>query len=299
MGLKSAATDAGMKRLFRRLAVAFLLIVVLPGAQSLAQTRPERIVSINACTDQLLFALADRDQIAALTHYAVRDDFSIFTDEIAASDIPLIKGSAEEVLKLKPDLVLAGTYTRRATRQLLQDNGVRLELFPPVSSISDGIEAIRKAAGLFGQEARGESLVAKVEAGLAEAVNKQSRDVSVLQLQRRGFVSGPETLIGDLLNQLGVRNAAAQLGIDRIGRTSLEAALKSDADALVLFDPYSRPGDQGAALLHHPALIDAYPPQRRLVLPGRLVICAGPALPLAISHLSDGLERLSGNVSRR
>ena len=64
-----------------------------------------------------------------MTHYAIRDDFSIYTDQVEKSGIKLIRGGAEEVLKLKPDLVLAGTYTRRATRELLARQGLKIELF--------------------------------------------------------------------------------------------------------------------------------------------------------------------------
>jgi iron complex transport system substrate-binding protein len=276
----------------RFVAVALLLISSVAAASN-TEARPKRIVSINACTDQLLFALADREQIAALTQYAVRDDYSIFTREIAASDIKLIRGSAEEVLKLKPDLVLAGTYTRRATRELLQRHHLPLELFPPVSNVDEARAAIRKAADLFGQKARGEALIERVDAALAAVSNLKLAGPSVLQLQRRGFVSGPETLIGDLLQRLGAVNAAGNLGITRLGQSSLEAALKAKADGLVLFDPYLRPADQGAALLSHPALANAYPPERRIVLPGRLIICGGPALPQAIMELAKGLAQLS------
>jgi iron complex transport system substrate-binding protein len=280
------------KRAIRFVPVVLLLISSVAAAAH-TEARPKRIVSINACTDQLLFALADREQIAALTQYAVRDDFSIFTDEIAASGIKLIRGNAEEVLKLKPDLVLAGTYTRRATRDLLQRHHLPLELFPPVSNVEEAKSAIRKTADLVGQQARGEALVRQIDAALAAVSQVKPPGPNVLQLQRRGFVSGPETLIGDLLQRLGAANAATEIGIPRLGRASLEAALKAKADALVLFDPYLRPADQGAALLSHPALADAYPPERRIVVPGRLIVCAGPALPQAIMELAKGLAQLS------
>jgi iron complex transport system substrate-binding protein len=282
-----------MARRAIRFVPVVLLLITSVAAAAHTEARPKRIVSINACTDQLLFALADRDQIAALTHYAVRDDFSIFTGEIAASGIKLIRGSAEEVLKLKPDLVLAGTYTRRATRDLLQRHGLPLELFPPVSSVDEARAAIRQAADLFGQKARGEALIGRIDAELASVPRAGPNVPSVLQLQRRGFVSGPETLIGNLLQRLGAANAATEIGIPRLGRASLEAALKAKADALVLFDPYLRPADQGAALLSHPALAEAYPPERRIVVPGRLIVCAGPALPQAIMELAKGLAQLS------
>ncbi len=282
--------------------VAFLLLTHnLAGAAYAEDQRaappPKRIVSINACTDQLLFALADRSQIAALSRYAMDDDFSIYSDEVKASGIKLIKGSAEEVLKLKPDLVLAGTFTRRATRELLKRLGVHLALFPPENTVQGNGHEILRAARLFGHEERGKALVAEIERALATAPKFDARHLTVLQFQRRGFVSGPDTLIGDLLRRLGVANAAAELGIKGIARSSLEAALKTKADALVLFDPSARAADQGEAMLFHPALESAYAPSRRIVIPGRLVVCGGPALPKAISVLAGALQRLPARVS--
>ena len=274
-------------------AVAFLLALAgFARGQDAAPRRPVRIVSINACTDQLLWALADRDQIAALTRYAAADDFSIYTAEVKASGVPLIRGSAEEVLKLKPDLVLAGTFTRRATRELLKQYSVRVALFPSSNTVDEAKAAVRQAAQLLGHEDRGEALIERIDRALAAAPGLGSRHLSVLQLQRRGFVSGPDTLLGDLLTRLGAANAAAQLGLRGVSRSSLEAALKVKADALVLFDPSARAADQGTALLQHPALADAYPPERRIVLPGRLVICGGPALPEAIAALAAALQGL-------
>jgi iron complex transport system substrate-binding protein len=270
------------------LAVAFLWMNIAGTAQ--AQDRPLRIVSINACTDQLLYALAGREQIAALTHYAVRDDYSIYVDEILASGIKRIQGNAEEVLKLKPDLVLAGTFTRRATRELLARHGVRVELFPPARNIAESREAIRRVAKLNGNPDRGEALVERIDGALKAEADRPAAAPALLQLQRGGYVSGPETLVGDLLARLGARNAASGLGVEHIGVASIEAALKLRADGLVLFDPYSNATDQGSAMLLHPALRAIYPPERRIVIPGRLVICGGPSLPEAITELRRQLE---------
>jgi iron complex transport system substrate-binding protein len=291
-------------RRIRGWTVVFLLALALSALArepADAAARPMRIVSINACTDQLLFALADRDQIAALTHYAAKEDFSIFTAEVKASGIPLIRGTAEEVLKLKPDLVLAGTFTRRATRELLKQYGVNQALFPASDTVEEAKAAIRQAARLFGHEDRGEALIAEIDGalGAAASVHPGERKVSVLQLQRRGFVSGPDTLLGDLLARLGVTNAAGTLGLKGVSRSSVEAALKVRADALVLFDPSDRAADQGAALLQHPALAEAYPPDRRVILPGRLMLCGGPALPSAIAALADGLTHVSPRPAGR
>ena len=276
-----------------RRAICVLAVAILwmntGSATSSAENRPLQIVSINACTDQLLYALAEREQIAALTHYSVEDDYSIFAGEIRKSGIRRIQGSAEEVLKLKPDLVLAGTYTRQATRDLLERYGVRVELFPPARNIAGSEEAIRRVAKLTGNSEKGEALIERIEHALKAQASIRAKAPNLLQLQRGGYVSGPETLIGDMLSRLGARNAASGLGVERLGVTSLEMALKLQADGLVLFDPYAKATDQGSAMLLHSALRAIYPPERRIVIPGRLVICGGPSLPEAITELRHQL----------
>jgi iron complex transport system substrate-binding protein len=275
--------------------VAFLCAAAVFAGRAAAadDARPQRIVSINACTDQLVFALADRGQIAALSHYAAEDDYSIAADAVKASGVRLIRGSAEEVLKLKPDLVLAGTFTRRATRQQLKAFGIRLETFAPAESIAAAKAGIRRTAAMIGQAPRGEALVADIDAAIAEArAAVGGRHLRLLQLRRNAYISGAGTLFDDALAALGLANAGREFGLEGTRRASLEAVLKLRPDALVLFDAYSRPGDQGAALLFHPALRDLYPAARRILIPGNQIVCGGPSLPLLLRSLARGVAQL-------
>jgi iron complex transport system substrate-binding protein len=44
--------------------------------------------------------------------------------------------------------------------------------------------------------------------------------------------------------------------------------------------------DNGSAFLVHPALAEALPRERRLLVSGRLLICGGPSTPAAIDALA-------------
>lgn len=267
--------------------------VAVPGGASAAE-RPHRIVSINACTDQLLFKLADREQIAALTHYAADPDFSVYASEVRASGIPLIQGNAEEVLHLKPDLVIAGKWTRTATRALLTARGLPIADFAPDESVAASIVAIEEIAKLVGHGDRGAAMIAEIEAALATTAAEPAAKgtISVLEVQRRGYTSGHETLTGELLRRLGLANAADQLGIANVGHVTLEALLKARPDALIVMQPGADASDQGVALLRHPALMAAYPSERRILLPAQLTACGGPALAQAVRMLGEGARRI-------
>jgi iron complex transport system substrate-binding protein len=258
---------------------------------TLGSAAPQRIVSINACTDQLLFRLADRDRIAALSVYAADPTLSIDADKVRSSGVPLIRGSAEEVLKLKPDLVLAGLWTRRATRDRLKAEGLRLEEFAPANTLEAVKAGMRRMADLLGETERGDAMLRDLEAAERSA-RLASRGFTALQFQRRGYTSGEGTLINDLLHVVGLGNAAAELGIRSVGPVSLESVLKTRADLLVLLDAAPAASDQGTALLYHPALLAGYPPERRIIVPANLTVCGGPAIAIALERLGEAMRRL-------
>lgn len=251
-----------------------------------------RIVSINACTDQILFKLVPPERIAALSIYAADPTLSIYAGEVLASGIPLIRGTVEEVLKLDPDLVLAGTWTRSLTREQLALRGIPLKAFAAPSTLDEVKAGIRLMGELVGAEHAANAMVRAIDAALQRNADLALGRLSALQFQRRGYTSGEATLLGDVMRKVGLRNAAGGLGVHSVERADLETVLKVRADLLILLDPNPDAADQGTALLQHPALLAAYPPERRLVLANNLTVCGGPALVTALDTLAGALRGL-------
>jgi iron complex transport system substrate-binding protein len=274
------------------------VLAVAPVSPAAAGPHP-RVVSINMCTDQLVLALADPDQILGLSAYA-RDPLLSFAAAEAAN-YPSLSGGAEEVLVLQPDLVLAGRYTRTVTRGFLKAKGIALAEFDVARSIAEATAQIRRAGELLGQEARAEAAIAAIDAAVARAKVTRAkltpaeaaprRRLSVLPLQRRGWVAGGRTLTTDLLETLGLANAGAAFAATG-GFVPLERIVVQRPDALLLTREAVEAEDQGSALLAHPALADLYPPERRIYLPERLTVCGGPMLAEAIDRLAAEAERL-------
>lgn len=250
---------------------------------------PSRIVSINACADQLLLALANPGQIVALSRYA--RDISMSAYVARAARYQVIGGSAEEVLVRKPDLVLAGSFTRRVTRRRLHAFGIRIETLKPARTLEDVRTLIRKTAKLIGQPERGRRIVNEVDRAIAQ-LSRRARGLTALNFQRRGYVAGTGTLLDDLLARAGVKNGAVQLGIRRVGRTTLEHVIKLKPDVLIVGERMVRAQDQGSALLLHPVLAKVIPPERRIVIPSRFTICGGPQNIEALRLLDAAFARL-------
>ena len=270
----------------------FFALSLLLAAPLSAQAAPPRVASINLCTDQLLLALADPGQIVGLSPYA-RDPARSWAADRAANH-RVLSGTAEDVLALKPDLVFAGRYTKRATRELLKAKNIPVAEFDAVRSLEDAKAQITRAGELLEHPERAEALKAALDAATVRARAAAARTPRiVLALQRRGWASGTESLVTSLLAAVGLTNAADKLGLQSGGQVSLEAIVKAHPDLLLLTRDDSLAEDQGRALLLHPALQTLYPPERRLVIPERLTVCGGPMLVETLDRLAAEIARVA------
>ena len=251
-----------------------------------------RVASINTCTDQLLLALADPEQIVGLSPYS-RDAARSWAAE-AAKRYPKLSGEAEDVLILKPDIVVAGRFTKRATRELLKEKGLRVVEFDAARSLDDAKRQMATMGALIGHPERAAAENARLDAAIARTNAAASRSrYRVLALSRRGWVSGGDSLTSSLLTAAGLFNAAGELGRRLGGFVTLEQIVASKPDLLLVSSDSDFAEDQGRAFLLHPAIEKLYPPGKRLVISEQLTVCGGPMLPEALDRLTAEIERVS------
>jgi iron complex transport system substrate-binding protein len=253
--------------------------------------RPVRAASINLCTDQLLLDLAAPEQIMGLSPFA-RDAARSWAAARAAG-VPILSGTAEEIMMLRPSVVLAGRFTKRATREFIRARGIPLEEFDAVRTIAQAKEQIRRVARLVGRPERGEAREAELDAALARlrAAGAASR-LRVLALSRRGWASGRDSLMSELLAAAGLANAGGEAVARLGGFLPLEMIVRLRPDAVMLAREDGAAEDQGQALLLHPAIQALFPPERRVVVPEPLTICGGPMLVEAMDRLAEQIRNL-------
>lgn len=258
-----------------------LVITLTPTSPVLA--KPQRIVSISLCADILLLYLAERQHIASVTFLATDPRLSPIVER--ARGIPINYGTAEEVLALKPDLVLANIYNKRITVALLRKLGYPVLELDVAESVAGTRAQIRRLAGALGEQARGERLIADLDARLAAlraANNEENRPVAAL-FRPGGTTSGRHTLENELLSAAGLQNLAALQDIDSWGKLSLEALLLGQPALLIV-----ERNDQGAPsiarqILEHPALRNLAIPT--VAIPLNLWTCAGPDMIEVVERL--------------
>jgi iron complex transport system substrate-binding protein len=269
---------------------ALAVLAAAPFTPALAADLP-RIASMNVCTDQLLITLADPAQIVGLSRFS-RDAWQSFAADDARR-YRILSGGAEDILVLRPDIVVASLFDKRATRELLKDKGLRLVEFAVPRNLDEVKTQIREMGDIAGHADRATAEIARLDTAIARARGVVAeKHYRVLPLSRRGWVSGSDSLVSSLLTGTGLYNAAGDLGVSSSGYASLEAIVNLKPDFIVVSDGDDRAEDDGRAFLLHPALERFYPPAKRIVIPETLTVCGGVMLADALDVLVRELQRV-------
>ncbi len=257
-------------------------LLILSSHSTLAN--PQRIVSINLCTDQLLMLLAKRENIESVSYFAANPDASAMFEE--AAGIRKNQGQAEEILQMKPDLILAGTFTARPAVFLLKRLGFNIVELPVVSNLDDIRRNIMTVARAIGEVQRGELLVASFNNRLlaALATHQHQRPVAVFY-RENGYTTGANTLANTILDAGGFDNLAAHLGISGSGHLSLETLIDKNPDIIISGRKSSKQGSVAMAAFQHPAFKKFKAQKKMITISDPLWVCGTPFVLDAVENL--------------
>ena len=251
-----------------------------------APARPMRIVSLNMCVDAILVELVSHDRIAALSHYA-RDPQRSTISEVARH-LPITYETAEEVVALRPDLVLTSRHSAPATRNALKRVGIRFEIFTVPQTIAGSLEQVRHVARLLGSEREGEALVARIEQALEAArLPAGEEPLTAAVYQPGGLSAGANTAIGELMQLTGLQNIAARYGVQDYRPLPLEVLVSAPPDVLLVGETSPGAPLRTERIVRHRALRALESQMTQEVFPARLLYCAGPTM----IHAADTLVR--------
>ena len=232
------------------------------------------IVSINLCADQLLILLAEPKQILSLSHLSHEAAGSYFFQQ--ALSYPVNNGTAEQVLALKPDRVIAGEYGAAYTVQLLREQGLIVEVLPVATSIDSMLTNLKLIARWINQEAKGAIVINSIKQRL------NALDPPVIPRPRaavydpNGYTVGDNSIRGQALTLAGWHNVATERGIESYGSLPLENLLALAPDALIDAPYSSGTYSRAQAKTQHPALQRSGLNPRIIHLNSNTTICAGP-----------------------
>jgi iron complex transport system substrate-binding protein len=272
--------------IFKWMACVLAIIPVPAGAEV------RRAVSLNPCLDVVLLNVADPEQIAALSHFSRDVDGSTIAE--AAKAFPFTRESAEEVISFNPDLVLSSRHSSLATRNALRRVSIRTELFSEPQNVAESLVQVRTIAKLLGREQRGEDVVARIEAALADAAPPPDAPrVTALIYQRNGFSTGSGSLVDEMMRRTGFINlAAARYGLKGWNNIPLEHVISDPPQMLLAGEASPNMPTWADRMVRHPALRSIEDRMKRATFPDRLIFCGGPVLILSSQALKAAYHQV-------
>ena len=256
-----------------------------------AQPKPQRIVSINVCTDQLLLTLVERDRIASLSHLAA-DPYSSWIGD-AADGFYLNRGIAEEVIALDPDLVVTVAFSFRPTVTILKRLGYPVVELEMASSLKDIENSLLTLAEAVGEMERADGLIGAFRSEIEALTYRGSGGRPLfVSYEADGWTTGFDSLVADVARAAGFDTVGDRLGFSGGRTVSLEELLLLRPDLVDLGHPWDHPPALVSESLRHPALSQLLEETPRVEIPDPLWICGSTRTLDALAILSAARAHL-------
>lgn len=261
-----------------------------PSRPQAVSDKPMRIVSLDFCADNYVLKLADQEQILALSPGASKS-FTHMRD--AAAGLPTVRPVAEDVLILKPDLVVrsygggpnAAAFFERAGVPVLQVGWASNIDGEDIGSISALIQHI--ADGL-GQSDRGQALVAEFQERLDQVAARPSSG-SAMYMTPAGVTTGPGSLMHEVFLAAGLTNFETRQGWHSLPLERL-AYEQPDLVAASFFGDATNHPDAWSATKHPVAKAQLTEPET-VYLEGAWTACGGWYILEAVEALAHGATK--------
>ncbi|MET9156890.1 ABC transporter substrate-binding protein [Streptomyces parvulus] len=200
--------------------------------------KAERVVPLSGSLSEIVFTLGLGDRVVA------RDVTATFEQ---AAGLPVVtRGhdvSAESVLSLRPDLVIAETTTGPAEAvDQIRAAGIPVLLVAAARGLDDVGTRIRAVAGALGVPAAGQELTRRseqrIEAARKDVPHGEKPRVAFLYLRGSAsvyLIGGADSGAGSLIEAAGAVDAGAASGLDKdFTAITSEALVKAAPDAILV-----------------------------------------------------------------
>ncbi len=256
------------------MAMGFLFYI--SSSATIAQALPERIASVNICIDQLLWELVPRERLVSISYLTANPVWSPIAHQVQG--MPLNHGLAEEIVPLKPDVILAGEFDAPMAIELLKKLDQRVERLPLPRTLGDINTQIFQLAAMVGASEKAQQMVANIDSQISalQALHNDKEPLTAFWYSSNGVVIGDGTLEHELMQLAGLRNLAAERGMFGFNQLDLELLLSAKPQILIVEESQDRSFSLAREYLGHPALAQAN--FKIVILPAGLSGCAASVI---------------------
>ena len=249
----------------------FLIIAFMAFPPAFAGAGGPRVVSLDSCSDQLVLALADDHQIIALSRDS-QGAFSYYKER--ARGFPQHSGTPEEILLLRPELVLSTGAGDPGLKLMLEELGIRVVSTGLPASIEEALEDLEFVGEVLGQAEKAQILKAKTEATLERLKAGGRLDQNALYLSPSGITTGSGTFLHQTIELAGLNNLLADQGVRGWSSFVIEQFIQLKPDVLITSFFDSRAGQQMSwRFAGHPAMREAMEGVPVVDIPSRYLSC--------------------------
>lgn len=210
-----------------------------------------------------------------------------------ARALPPVRKRAEEILALRPDLLIIDDFITPSLRKTLRLAGIPTLELTEAGSVEATLEHIDRIGAALGRPDAARALAMLLRDGTARhasAVGPSSPIAAIYQAN--GMTLGRGTNADGLLRIAGWRNLAAERGLSLFVPLAMEELVVATPDLLILDGETSDRPSLAEQMMTHRAARRAFAGARTLVMPHSLWLCGGPQNIEALRRLAVAREAL-------
>ena len=241
----------------------------------LTAAAPQRVVSLNLCTDELALLLTPKGKLASVTILAADRQETMLVGR--AVGIPTNNGRMDSVAALRPDLVLTGGFSNRYATELAARLGSKVVDVRPANTLGELRSNIRNVAQAVYNTELGDRIIAALDADLDQVPVKRQ---SAVLLSGGGYTVRTSGLSATLLRHAGLEQMSFPGD-----RASIEQLIANPPKVIVITHYRATQSSRYQSWLAHPALRKLPKSTRILHVDGRAWTCLGPPIGAEIARL--------------
>jgi iron complex transport system substrate-binding protein len=264
---------------------AAALLCLFAAGCAAAPSRGGGIVSTNPCADAMLVELVPPERIAAISHYSKDPMSSSISPEVAAR-FRGTRGSAEEVVAMRPDLVIASSFTGPATRGAYARAGLKTLYLDSPTTVEASKAQVTELAAALGAAPQGRAMNARIDRAVVAAARSDAPVPAIVWIGGN-MASGGGNLLNQLLRLAGFEDRAAHYGLQFTGYLPIENIAIDPPRVMLVPAHTGRDAASRAAQMRGRILAHFGAKVTQAEFPRDLVNCGGPPIARAMDRLAQ------------
>ena len=255
---------------------------------------PRRIYATTLSLEEILTDLVPLERIAAISEPAADPKISLIADKAAQISLKLPqKVSAEQILAIKPDLVIVQENSNTAFIKTLKDSGLKVYITKVPTTLNMVRQRIINLSVAVNEKQQGNRIIDELDHKtkfVKDAIGTMSAEEKKILMgySLLGVFGSAEGLFNDICINAGVTNGAALAGLVRGEHLSKEKILEVDPDVL-MFSDYSSTQEGDTVLFRKEVLSDPALQSIKAIKNNNIIIIKDRYRYAASQYIGDGI----------